>query len=202
MIGCEWFHHSFEFPQTVTPEWSAKVERWYQLDAAAFALTETFWRNREVLKSRPQTLFLASPLASNHTDAQFALSQAPSPAKFVHTLPNIRGACLLQVMDWHGPVFCLQKDPGTVLAAISEGMQAVQFSGEEAWILSVTEAGGKFTGHILRLLPDASGCELKIVENDSQNMANAALHDKGLFHWFNGKSARTFCAQGFALIRA
>ncbi|MGZ3722807.1 MAG: hypothetical protein ACXVA9_07765, partial [Bdellovibrionales bacterium] len=191
MIGLEWIHHSFEFPQTSTPEWSTKVERWYQLDAAAFALTETFWRHRDTLKSRPETMFLASPLASNHTDAQFASSQAPSPAKFVHTLPNIRGASLLQVMEWSGQVYCLQKDPETVLAAISEGMQTVKSSGREAWILSVTEAGGKFTGHILRLVPDATGCALKIVENDSQNMANAALHDKGLFLWLKGESART-----------
>jgi hypothetical protein len=201
MTGCEYFQHEFEFPRTQTPEWSAKVERWYQLDAAAFALTETFWRHREQLTHRPEVIFLASPIASNITDAQFAASEAPSPAKFVHTLPNIRGASLLAVMEWAGEVYCVQKDPQTVLTAISEGMQAVRGSGKDAWIMSATGRDGKFTGHLLRLTPDTTGCPIKIVENESQDLAFGAAHDKDLFLWLKTVSGR-FSGPDFALLSA
>jgi hypothetical protein len=103
-------------------------------------------------------------------------------------------------MGWAGQVFCIQKDPVTVLAAISEGMHAVRFSKQESWILSVTESGGNFTGHIFRLLPDASGCELKIVENDSQGMANSSAHDKALFHWLETEE-RVWRAPGFEIVK-
>jgi hypothetical protein len=200
VVGMEWFSHSFEFPRTEAPQWSAAVERWYQLDAAAFALTETYWRHRERLSTRPEVMFLASPLASNVTDAQFAATVAPSPAKFVHTLPNIRGASLLAVMGWAGEVYCVQKDPETALTAISEGMHAIKSSGKEVWILSVTDASGIFTGHVLRLTPDVKGCPLKIVENETENMAFAAAHDKDLFLWLKDGSGR-FSGPGFALLR-
>ena len=200
MIGLEIYSHSFEFPRTETPEWGGKVERWYQLDAAAFALPETFWRHREKLTSRPEIIFLASPLASNLTDAQFVATTAPSPAKFVHTLPNIRGASLLAVMEWAGEVYCLQKDPETVITAISEGMHAVKSSGKEAWICAVSGRDGIFTGHILRLLPERKKTQLKISENLSQNMANAAPHDMGLLHWLQEGSGR-FQAADFELLR-
>ena len=200
-LGIQWFHHTVTVQENATPEWSMKVERWYQLDLPAFALTETFWRHRETLKSRPETIFLASPSASNLSDSQFTLSEPPSPAKFVHTLPNIRAASVLQVMNWSGQVYCLQNDPWTVLTALAEGLREVRGSGQESWIMSVSESDGNITGHIFRLSPDASGCELKIVENASQNMANAALHDKDLFFWLSAASVRTLSAREFDLSR-
>src|ERR1035437_689374 len=118
MMGLDWYQHNFNFPLESEPEWSARVERWYQLDAASFALTETFWRHQQTLEVLPKWMLLASPLASNVTDRQFVASGASSPAKFVHTLPNIRSASLLQVMGWSGPVICLQNDPETVLTGI------------------------------------------------------------------------------------
>lgn len=205
MIGLETYSFSFTFPRTETPEWAAKVERWYQLDAAAFALPETFWQHRQCLQTRPEVIFLASPLASNTTDAQFVRTAAPSPAKFVHTLPNIRGASLLAVMEWSGEVYCIQKDPETALTAISEGMHTVKASGKEAWVATVTEEirsqadiSGNFTGHILRLLPDPSGCRLKIGQNHSLTMANATGHDKDLFLWIK-KGSGHFSALDFTV---
>ena len=196
MTGMEWYRHSFEFPRLSEPEWSLKVERWYQLDAAAFALAETFWRHRASLKQRPEWLLLASPLASNVTDAQFALSATASPAKFVHTLPNIRGASLLQVMDWSGQVLCLQNDPTTVTTAISEGMQMVKTTGRETWVLSVTGHEKEFTGHIFALRPSVDCCTWKIGEITGQAMPNSLSRDKDLFFWLNGSehSERPFVA--------
>jgi hypothetical protein len=179
MIGLDWFHHEFSKPQT--PEWAERVERWYQLDAAAFALADTFWRHRESLGTRPEILLLASPSASNLTDHAFAVSEIVSPAKFVHTLPNIRGASLLQLMNWNGEVYCLQNDPQTVLTALSESIQMLRGGAREVWIASVTVREPEFTGHIFRLRPDAPKCHLKIAENEPLNMAIAAAHDKDLF---------------------
>ena len=185
MIGVNWYHHDFVWPQTQAPEWSVKVERWYQLDAAAFALAETFWRHRESLTSRPDVLFLASPLASNPTDDAFEAS--PTPAKFVHTLPNIRGAVLLQLMGWAGEVYCLQKDPQTLVAALSEGMQTVRSGARECWVVGVTGASGIFTGHVFRLRNDATESDQKITEKLAEDMANATTRDKDLLLWLKGE---------------
>lgn len=124
------FHLNFEYPVKTEPEWAPQVERWYQLDAAAYGVTELYYRNRKKLPL-PGRIFLASPGASNHTDRQFAQG-APSPSKFVHTLPNIRSAPLLQVMKWSGRVFCIQKDPETITSALLEAANV----GGVSWVVS------------------------------------------------------------------
>jgi hypothetical protein len=133
--------HDFVFPAPEEPSWSGKVERWYQLDAAAYGLVETYSSLREKLGSSPDMIVLASPLASNVTDRSFALSGATSPSKFVHTLPNVRGAPLLQVMEWGGPVLCIQDDPRTVITGLDQaiGFLETDPSIERAWVLTINE---------------------------------------------------------------
>jgi len=134
-IGLKYYSHRFQFPFLKTPGWSTEVDRWYQLDPFAFGLADAYWKFRGEL-SKPALLFLASPLASNETDLDFAREGGISPNKFVHTLPNIRGSTLCQVMNWTGPVICLQKDPVTLMSAVDEASRWVGSQYPEIWIFS------------------------------------------------------------------
>lgn len=134
------YRHELRFPVKDTPAWGAEVERWYQLDSASYVLADAYWKFREQLKTPPGWLILASPGASNHTDAQFAAAP-PSPAKFVHTLPNVRGVALLQLMRWPGQILCLQKDPDTVRFALEEAKQLAESEQTEVWVASAYALG-------------------------------------------------------------
>lgn len=123
-------------------KWQDRVERWNQLDEAARALCESYWSKREIIGRHPDWLLLASPGASNWTDAQFYNREVPSPSLFVHTLPNVRGAALLQVMQWHGPVLCIQKDPDTVATALNEGRRLAESENVRVWVATVTRVEG------------------------------------------------------------
>jgi hypothetical protein len=125
----------FDFPAKHEPRWSSKVERWYQLDAASYGLAQAYTELK--FSEHPHMMILASSGASNETDFQFAQSGAQSPSKFVHTLPSVRGAPLMQLMGWFGPLLCLQNDPHTW----EDGLQqAAEFSSETnplIWVLRV-----------------------------------------------------------------
>ena len=95
------------YPTQEVPRWSHKVNRWNQIDALAFVVLEAYWELKEHLPP-PHQIILDSLHCSNETDWAFVRSNATSPTKFVHTLPNIRGASLVQVMDWQGPLTCFQ----------------------------------------------------------------------------------------------
>jgi hypothetical protein len=110
----------FAFPATVEPSWSKQVDRWYQLDASAFGLAQFYSLHQDTLGKKPNLILLASPGASNDTDFDFASTGATSPAKFVHTLPNIRVSPLLQVMNHAVPVICIQNDPNSFETALIE----------------------------------------------------------------------------------
>jgi hypothetical protein len=114
--------HDFQFPVSEEPIWRNRVDRWYQLDAAAFGLCEVYSRSEAEPKSgdRPDLMILASPGSSNLADWNYARVSPASPSKFVHTLPNVRASGLLQLMGWSGPVLCLQNDPHTIARAIRE----------------------------------------------------------------------------------
>lgn len=139
---------SYSFPAPSEPAWSAKVERWYQLDAAAYGLVQSYEEMKDRLGPAPDLIVLASPRASNTTDRSFALTGASSPSKFVHTLSNVRGAPLLQVMEWGGPVLCVQDDPRTILNGIDQALAFLELEPElqRAWIISVTEDASKPSG--------------------------------------------------------
>lgn len=132
---------------TTAPEWSTQIERWYQLDGASFALADLFWSNRQTLSTRPAWMLLASPRASNEADLDFA--QNPSPAKFVHTLPNVRGAALIRLMGWNGPTLCLQKDPSTVVTALHEAMELSEQG--EVWVASAEHRRNQWIASLIRV---------------------------------------------------
>jgi len=147
-ISLQHLSFRYEHPAREEPSWKTVVERWYQLDAPAYGLAQAYvaWKPR--LRQPPALVFLASPQASNTTDFEFARSGANSPAKFVHTLSNIRCSPVCQVMEWAGPVICVQRDPSTQLHALREAVAALE-SGSEGpiWVLSVFKPGS---------VPDAS----------------------------------------------
>jgi hypothetical protein len=133
------FHqvYSYQFPSVQEPQWSHQVERWYQLDAYAYGLAQAYSELRAQFSQPPHFVFLASPEGSNRTDSQFVRAQAASPSKFVHTLPNIRGSSLCQVMQWNGPILCVQQDPSTQIAALREAADLLSPSVHRIWIFGV-----------------------------------------------------------------
>lgn len=146
-------HHSlsFDFPATVEPAWAAKVDRWYQLDAFAYGLSQAWWQLQTELSARPSFILLASPGASNETDWNFARGGATSPSKFVHTLPNVRASALCQVMDWAGPMLCLQNDPETLESAIAEGTRMLGAQWPLIWVMNVVGGAGHYTVNVFVL---------------------------------------------------
>ncbi len=131
------FRHYLSEPHNTEPEWAHLVERWYQIDLAAHVLASAAWKWRQEFPKPPDFIFLASPGSSNVTDKEFVDSQTSSAAKFVHTLPNVRGSALCQVLNWTGPMICLQNDPATVLSGLSEAMDEFSFAPREIWVCGV-----------------------------------------------------------------
>lgn len=204
MIYASYFSSKMEFPARIEPDWGKFVDRWYQLDAASFVLTETFWRLQNPLIQRPKRIFLASPGASNLTDAQFAAQAAqmtPSPARFVHTLPNVRSASLLKVMKWSGTVFCLQKDPCTFLTALSEAVHLSQAGEGHSWVVAVTPAGHEFQGHILSVGEADGPASLGI---KSLLEARSQSTDRDFFSWLNASEhdVLNFVAEGLEMVKS
>jgi hypothetical protein len=199
MIALNWWREEIQYPAKAEPEWSSLVERWYQLDTPAYVLAETYWRLRTRLPQPPEWLLLSSPGASNLTDSQFAASAAPSPAKFVHTLPNIRSASLLQVMRWSGKVLCIQNDPYTIVSALTEAVHLLNEG--PTWIAAVTGLNGQFTGHLLTLGGSDAAADLKISKTSSGTRFTGEDRDKDLLLWINdgAVAGRPFTAPGFTL---
>lgn len=139
----------FEFPFRKDPDWSAKVDRWYQLDAAAFGITELVWN----LKAKPDLIFLASQDASNTSDTLFVESDSTSAVRFAHTLPNVRCSPFLQAKSWNLPVFCLQFGTATLENALRTAEILLGIY-KKIWILSVLpelESPGKYNACALEL---------------------------------------------------
>ena len=128
----------FTFPAKEEPKWGPQIDRWYQLDACAYGLAETYFKLALPGEIPPDFIYLASSGASNLTDFQFARTGGSSPSKFVHTLPNIRGSSLCQLMGWRGPLLCIQNDPRTQVTALREAMELWEHTGQRAWVWSVT----------------------------------------------------------------
>jgi hypothetical protein len=126
----------FSFPAPNEPTWANLVDRWYQLDAYSYGLAEVYSRNPDQFGPHPDFVILASPRASNETDREFVLSGASSAGKFVHTLPNIRVSPLFQVMNYAGPVLCLQNDPHTYETALTEANYLLS-EFKRIWVLAV-----------------------------------------------------------------
>lgn len=176
--------HEFEFnhPAKEEPSWKTQVDRWYQLDAYAYGLAEAYSRIRPIT---PAMIVLASPGASNETDFQFASNGATSPAKFVHTLPNIRCSPLCQVMGWNGPVLCLQKDPYTVINALREAYYL--FKEKPIWVVSVFPHKGQgYRAQFWVLTQEASKNGFKFDKNPQKNLKTASFQtDQELQRWLS-----------------
>lgn len=120
-------------PPPQEPLWAPKVDRWYQLDEPAYCLTQFVWSIKEKTQ-KPEGIVLACEGASNQSDTLFASQGATSAQRFSHTLPNVRASSVLQMMDWHGPLVCLQKDPFTLACALQQA--PILFPGKLTWILN------------------------------------------------------------------
>jgi hypothetical protein len=144
--------HEFRFPSATAPAWSADIERAYQLDAYAYGMADAAYAWRSQLLDRPDLVILASPGASNHTDWLFAQTEGTSPSLFVHTLPNTRGSSFCQVMNWNGPVLCVQNDPVTCLTALREAIGLLSQELPTVWIISVQRGHALGTDYSVHLL--------------------------------------------------
>lgn len=134
--------HDYSFPVKVAPDWAANVERWYQLDGYAYGLADAAYAWRK--DPPPAVVFLASAGGSNATDSEFAKAGARSPALFVHSLPNVRSSAFCQVLNWHGPLYCIQSDPGTFAQATDEARRHYRTTGRSAWVLGVESTATGF----------------------------------------------------------
>jgi hypothetical protein len=181
-IGVRHLSYRFEHPAREEPSWKTVVERWYQLDAFAYGLAQAYVAWKPKLPSPPSLILLASPQASNATDFEFARTGAQSPAKFVHTLANIRSSSLCQVMGWAGPVLCLQKDPSTALQALREAAALIESGHEGAiWVLGVfrSDAGGAGYGAHAFVLGEPAPFEI----SKGQAVRTAVPTDIALYSW-------------------
>lgn len=133
------FSYDFTFPADEIPQWSTLVERWYQLDPFSYGLAEAYWRLRNQM-CVPEIMFLASSGGSFETDVSFSNSPTFNPAKFVHTLPNIRSSSLCQVMKWHGPVVCVQNGSSTLTSALGEALDWAVKEYKNLWIVGCQRA--------------------------------------------------------------
>lgn len=161
------------------PQWASQVSRWSQLDSAAYGVTDAVFHWKNTL-ARPDLIVLASPGASNETDRRFALGGASSPSLFVHTLPNIRCSPCLQVMEWSGPVLCVQNDPTTFVAGVREGFALLNDELPVIWVIAVESR-----------LSDSHGVylvELKVSGDGSHQIFEAPglpseMKDKDWLNW-------------------
>ncbi|QDK46254.1 hypothetical protein DOM22_14320 [Bdellovibrio sp. ZAP7] len=118
------------------PAWSAKIDRWYQLDEVGYAFCEALyqWENLKD-ETHPDVIFLALPEASNVADFDFVSTGASSPAKFVFTLPNICAAVIFQMLGFSGKVYCLNKGAATIEFAKQEAQEMAK-AGKTAWVFA------------------------------------------------------------------
>lgn len=123
-------------PLSGPPAGAEAVDRWYQLDPASLSLVE-FWSRQLRHLPRPDAILLASPHASNESDERFFESGLSSPQRFVHTLPNVRSAPLCQLLQWRGPMLCVQRDPLTFSTALEEGERWLAPDRRQVWVLGV-----------------------------------------------------------------
>ncbi len=177
------------FPATETPVWAPMVERWYQLDAPAYSFAQTYTQLKSKLGVAPDLVIVASPRASNATDRAFATSGASSPSKFVHTLPNIRAVSLLQVMNWHGPLLCLQDDPFTIRSGIDQALAHFESDAKQrsAWVISYNDTNLETAFFVLTRDPLGS----VLLERHTTALTPAGGADQHWLDWVcNGAPSR------------
>lgn len=186
--------HPFTSDRSQVPAWHLKVDRWYQLDGAAYGLVDAYFSCLPKLLCRPDFIFLASPSASNQTDFEFVESGAISPSLFVHTLPNIRSAPLLQAMEWAGPLLCLQMGCQTLISACVEAAQMALNSQQNVWILSVFQNRKDLQNeiHIFEILAPKTSARLRVkhevILSDQRAGLLSEIVDDDLLNWLEEKT--------------
>jgi hypothetical protein len=196
---------SYIHPSAEEPKWSAKVERWYQLDACAYGIVEMYAKLAVSgeLRRQPDLMLLASPLASNESDFGFAKTGASSAHRFAHTLPNIRSAPLLQVMGWSGPMLCIQNDPKTLTSALCEAVGFLRAGYRTIWVVG-SRGNGANAGHQAFLFQvdaeDRPENPLVIIEDRGPNDLNRS--DTLTIRWFHdGDTKPLHLTDGYAIVR-
>ena len=200
MISLKSFYFPFEFPLKAMPSWAPLVERWPQLDAASVGLAQAYTHFREELGRAPAWILLASPQASNDTDGLFVASGAASPSKFVHTLPNIRSAALLKLMEWSGPLLCLQKDPETLKSALIEGAGLLQSGAGPVWIAHLEKNKGWAASFFV--LSAADEGNLRLQKTATTGFSTSS--DKDLLDWLskNEETSVFSLAEGWEIVKS
>lgn len=185
-------HYEYDFPAKQEPLWASQVERWYQLDAPAYGLAQAYWELCKPSLTPPEFLILASAGASNETDLAFVQGGATSPSKFVHTLPSVRGASLLQVMAWQGPLLCVQNDPQTWLTGCIEGVEWAQTESMQGWLWQTRKAGasGRYQAALCQIGGGAENpqnglqtLEIEYTSLDESRHLERAQTDADFWHW-------------------
>lgn len=179
-IACSFDFLEFAFPNTELPVWHSQVERWYQMDAASYGLCELWSKSKD--QAPPGLIFLASPGGCNEMDLQFVKSGAASPAKFVYTLPSTRSSALLQLMNWQGPLFCVQNDPVTVTSALSEAASLLPHE-KDIWVIGSMHASTHLA-YRMRL-----GQQGSITLHRSTPSQGAATSDARLLEWLKSNES-------------
>jgi hypothetical protein len=178
--------NDYTFPAVAMPSWASQVERWSQLDAAAFGLPQIYSALRSKLPKRPDLVLLASASGSNQTDFDFAESYLKMgvgrPSKFVHTLPNSRSAALLQLMEWSGVLLCLQSDPTTLQSALETAMSFAETGTSLVWVFSITRLEpARYRSELYEIAAQSLGdIQWRTVPQGAPRVANRPVGDAAL----------------------
>lgn len=143
-VGINVFKFSVETPALAEPAWAKDVPRWHQLDDVTFAVVEALHQFRERCSGtwqecQPALVWLAARGGSNLADFEFVSRGSRSPSRFVGTLPSIKSSSLALIMNWQGPVLCLQSGDQTAEHGLQEMFWHQQGrDGQPAWLVTHT----------------------------------------------------------------
>jgi hypothetical protein len=137
-------HFEVAIPPQGEPAWASVVARWHQLDESTYAVVEAAYRYSKAFPKewelvRPKSIWIAAPGGSNIADDDFVVHGSRSPSRFVGTLPSIRSSSLALLMNWRGPVMCLQNGEKTLLQGFEEVYwHLISSYSEPAWLITST----------------------------------------------------------------
>lgn len=174
MMFCSVDFLEFTYPAAQEPSWRQKVERWYQMDAASYGFCELAVRAPS--QRAPDCMFLTSPAGCKEMDLQFVKTGALNPSKFVYTLPSIRSSALLQVLEWHGPLLCLQNGDSSLAAGLCEAALLAN-SGKSSWLLGYLQTSSNLA---FRLVIGAEG---PFALERADNSDETPIKDSALLEW-------------------
>jgi len=135
IISVPFFEKEFQFPPTQEPLWKSDCERWQFLDKASFSFAQAIFET--VLNPKPEIFYLCSQEGSNQTDFDFVNSGYLSPAKFVHTLPNVRVSSFFQVSKLKGEVLCFSNGAYSLSYALNEALHRFAFDRKPSVLMAL-----------------------------------------------------------------